>query len=213
MRKCGFKLMISSILSALMLAVSCIASPAMAKEIEVKKSDYGYGQYKITVRGVGYDGVYDEEYAVFYYLPVEVTYEVNPVTGEYELKIVSAGDDVSSVEAYLNDDYIGSLKRAEFEGGDIAFSMAGRPTGTYTITVIARDVHGNEIYAPITLTLDYTATEVPDAGAPDTGGLFKNLNISSEDYLTTGLIMFFVLGVVALGIVFGGRRSEAKKRR
>lgn len=213
MSKHSFKLAISSILASITLFASCVASPVMAKEIEVKKSDYGYGKYTVTVRGVGYDGVYDEESVVFYYLPIEATYEINPITGEYDVKILSAGDDVNSVDVYLEDEYLGSIKRSEFESGKISFSLAGKPTGTYTIMVVAKDAYGNMIYTPIELSIDYTSTEVPDAGAPDTGGLFKNLNISNEDYITTGLIMFFVLGIVALGIVFSGRRGETKKHR
>ncbi len=174
-----------------------------------------YGKYIITAEAIGDDGVPSPEgYIEFLYLPLTASYTINPVTGAYDISVDDFGYDVSTADFYLDNELIGTLNRDELEAGDVvSASLAGKPSGTYTIMIVAKDAGGNTLYVPFTLTIDYTATEVPDAGAPDTGGLFQNLNISSEDYLTTGLIMFFTLGVVALGIIASGRKSDPKKRR
>lgn len=218
MKKLSLKTMASSMMVlALMVITSTLLSSdniAMAaQEIKIHSSDYGYGKYSISARVVGYDGVYDEDTVVFYYLPIDASYSINPITGEYEVKIVSAGDDVASADIYLENTLLGTLTHAEFANGKVSFSLAGKPSGKYTVMIVAKDAAGNMIHVPFTLTIEYNAAVVPDAGAPDTGGLFQNLNISREDYLTTGLIMFFVLGVVGFGIVARGRRDNSKKRR
>lgn len=58
-----------------------------------------------------------------------------------------------------------------------------------------------------------TCIFVPNTGAPDTGGLFQDLNISKEDYLITGLIVFFVLGIVGFGVVTSNHKSATTRRR
>ena len=48
--------------------------------------------------------------------------------------------------------------------------------------------------------------EDPDIVVPDTGSFFKNLNISNEDYIITGLIIFFVFSIIGFGIVARKKR-------
>lgn len=174
-----------------------------------------YGKYIIIAEAIGYDGVpAPEAYVEFEYLPLEASYTINSITGAYDVSVTQFGDDVSSAEVYLGDELIGTLSLSDLMAGKtVPVSMSGRPSGTYIIKVVAKNADGKTIYIPFTITIEYQAAEVPDAGAPDTGGLFRNLNISNEDYLTTGLIMFFVLGIVALGIVFSGKKSEGGKKR
>ena len=45
----------------------------------------------------------------------------------------------------------------------------------------------------------------------DTGGLFKNLNISRTDYLVTGIGLFLVVGIGS--IVFISKHNRSNKRR
>lgn len=199
---------------AMLFASLTVMGTAFAKEIELNASDYGYGKYTVSVRGTGYDGVYDEDIVTFYYLPLTASYDVNPVTGEYAVKIDEYSDDTASASIYLENELIGTLERAEFESGSVTFYLAGKPAGTYTVKVVARGENGETLYdQPFILTINYKPSEVPDAGAPDTGGLFQDLNISKEDYIITGIIVFFVLGVVAFSIVAKGRKGSSKKKR
>lgn len=212
--KKSFKYLIHSVVTlTVLMFVLFLATPnqALAKEVVIHTSDYGYGKYTVSVRGIGYDGVYDEDSVVFYYLPVEASYQVDPVTGAYDIKVDSAGEDVQSVDVYLENEYLGTLTRDMFETGYISASLAGKPSGDYNVMIVAKDAEGQMIYKPFILTIHYEEVVVPDAGAPDTGRLFQNLNISQEDYLVTGLIMFFILGIVALGIVT--KKGSSKKRR
>lgn len=85
-------------------------------------------------------------------------------------------------------------------------------TGTYEVTVKYYDKDGNLI--GISSTIIIYVDKIPSAGSPDTGGLFKGLDISRADYLATGLLVFFVFAVVALGVLMRSRRSakSSKKR-
>lgn len=169
-----------------------------------------YGKYIITAEAIGYDNApAPEEYIKFDFVPVVASLGTNPVTGKYEVAIDSYGEDVKEIKIYLGDTLLNTLSYNEFS--DItAFSLAGQPSGTYMVKVVARNASGETIYIPFEIEIKYEATVVPDAGSPDTGGLFRNLNISREDYMITGLIVFFVLGIVAFGIVAKGRRSSKK---
>lgn len=171
-----------------------------------------YGEYIVTAEAFGYDGTpAPEDYIRFKYVPVVASVSLNQVSGKYEITLESYGSDVNEVSYYLGNEEIATLTKDNFNQ-IVSFSMAGRPSGTYTINVVAKSDTGAMIYSPLALTIDYEAAEVPNAGTPDTGGLFKNLNISREDYLVTGLILFFVLGVVAFGIVARGHKKSSKKR-
>ena len=99
-----------------------------------------------------------------------------------------------------------------YVNGKLNIPMDGLDSGDYNIEVIYRDKNGNIVGVPYSTNVDYTAKEVP---VPNTGAFFQNLNISKQDYLVTGLIIFFVFGVVAFGVVMRGRKAKAshKKKR
>ncbi len=173
---------------------------------------YEYGKYIISAEAIASDGssTVPDDYVTFEYLPVIVTVEEDTTTGDYTVTVVSHGDDVDSVEVYLEGVIVGTLDKDNLDK-PVVFSMADKPSGTYTITVVAKDADGNVLYIPLTITINYEAIEIPDAGKPDTGGLFKNVEISKEDYLTTGVIIFFILGIVAFGVVAKGKKKNIKK--
>lgn len=87
--------------------------------------------------------------------------------------------------------------------------------GNFTITATAHDDNGVPIER--ILTVKYTAQDEDIGGegeeedkaiiVPDTGGLFQGLNISREDYLITGAVVFMIIGVVAVGVI---RRKHRK---
>lgn len=82
------------------------------------------------------------------------------------------------------------------------------PGGDYTVEITAKD--GSTVVDKYVVI--YTSSNPPHAGSPDTGGLFKNLNISKVDYLVTGLIIFFVFAVVGAGIIIRGRSKNMAMR-
>ncbi|MBR0488486.1 hypothetical protein IJJ39_02325 [Candidatus Saccharibacteria bacterium] len=98
-------------------------------------------------------------------------------------------------------------------GGEVRIPIEDYGTGSYEVIVKYYDKDGNLIGIGSSFT--FYVDRIPNAGAPDTGGLFHNLDISRADYLATGLIVFFVFAVVALGVVMRSRKTtkSSKKRR
>ena len=171
-----------------------------------------YGKYIISAAAVSVDGaiVAPDDYIVFQYLPTSGKVEEDPTTGKYEVEIETVDDDVETIDVYVGDELIKTVKKGDIDK-PIEFSLAGKPSGTYVVKLVAKDKDGNILYVPYTITINYEGEGIPDAGTPDTGGLFKNTNISNEDYLTTGLIVFFILGIVAFGVVARNRKPNSRK--
>ena len=85
--------------------------------------------------------------------------------------------------------------------------------GEYKMTITTK-LDGKVLFTTSTI-FTYPYLSVAPAGTPDTGRFFEGLNISREDYMITGLIVFFILSVVAIGIVARKRHATTKsyKRR
>ena len=224
MKKIRAKL-IGAISVALMLASGLVAflpsTDVSAKEIDIRTSEYGYGKYTVNVRGIGYDGVYDEDSVTFWYLPVYATITEDEDTGKQYIELDYEADDgteesdgeVAKIVVNVYDEDGNLVKELSpmtilppTMKAEISFAGTNLPSGTYTVQVSAYDKDGNLIYKPYEFQFEYEAIAVPD-----TGGLFQNLNISKEDYLITGLLIFFVFGIVGLGIVM--RSDKARKRK
>ena len=78
--------------------------------------------------------------------------------------------------------------------------------GTFTITVTGTSAEGVPVQKIVTVTFKEggSGPSPDDDGkivVPDTGGSATGLNISREDYLITGLIVFATLGVLAFWLV------------
>lgn len=194
-------------------------------KLQLSDDDYGYGKYVINTKGIGYDGVYDEDSILFYYLPVSATVNVDDVTGKHYVNLDYAADDgtsgageVAKIVVNVYDEsgkLVTELSPIEILPPavkvELPFEAKKLPSGTYTIKVSSYDKSGNELYQPYVTTVVYREAVVPDAG--DTGGLFKNLTTSREDYLISGLIVFFTLGTIAFGIIARNKKADSKKRR
>ena len=172
--------------------------------------EHGYGEYIITLYGddVEYDSV------LIKYVPIIA----GPVTqdedenGNKNEKVVTKledydDDNVETVEIYIDGELVKIVTKDELDD-EIEIPMDGYDSGDYTVTFIAKDEDGNQLYLPEEKPLHYEkkkkgedGEDIPVPGTADTGHLFKDLNISKEDYLVTGLIVFFVFGVVAFGVV------------
>lgn len=82
--------------------------------------------------------------------------------------------------------------------------------GHYSFQVTTYDKDDNIINSTIINTEidDIPNTGGDPAGTPDTGSLFKNLNVSKEDFMITGLLVFFT--VAGAGLIFVKKRHGAK---
>ena len=183
--------------------------------LDLAESVYNFGKYTLHVHGIGFDGVYDEDVVVFYYLPVVAEVTTDDVTGEQGVDL-EYGDEVDKVVIEIFDEDGNLVDEVVVESPDkrasLPFEDKDLPSGKYTLVVKAYDEDGNELYEPSVLETTYTSTSVPNAGTPDTGGLLRDLNISKEDYLISGLIVFFVLGIVAFGIIARNRKDSSKRK-
>ena len=174
----------------------------------------GYGDYVLTITGYGEDGVPHETNIRFTYAPFEATAEQDPTTGMVDIETTDVDDGtVDKIEVYVDGEKVGEI------GPDGKFTFIPSDTTQakdYHIQLVAKDATGKTIYTE-DLVVHFDPTLVPDTGVPDTGGFFRNLNISREDYLVTGLIVFFIVGVVGFGVVARSRRinslNKTNKRR
>ena len=209
-----------------------------AKVVEINAADYGYGRYVVTAKGVGYDGVYDEDSVVFYYLPVYVSTE-NDENGDLHLKLeydADNGGEEGGGEGEggsEEDDGVKKVAKIEIEirdeSGNIIpgvspivvyppttdvpltdyFNNYDLPSGTYQIWTTAYDKSGEELYKPYVITIYYDEEIL----VPDTGVISQNLNISKTDYLVTALIAFATVTIPGIFIVMNKSNKTSKKSR
>ncbi len=176
--------------------------------LDLSEANYGYGEYVVTISGDGFDGVKDEDSLSFSYYPVVAESREDEDTGLIYVDLEYEGDDgtgtgeVAKIEINVYDEDgnlvtpLSPITVTPPETSvEIPFSDYDLPSGTYKIEVVAYDDEDNELYRAYTLYIVYEAIPVPDTGA-----LFKNLNIAQADYLITGLIAFFAFGL--FGIFF-----------
>ncbi len=219
---------ISSLVLAGALALVAVFAPAKAasaKTIDIDASEYGYGKYVVTVQGYVNNVILAEDSALFYYLPVSATTNVDDTTGKHyvDLDYLTGNAGAEEIAKIVLNVYNESGELVEalspitvlppVKNVEIPFAAKNMPSGIYKISVSAYNANGERLYEPYILTIEYKATVVPDAGAPDTGGLFQNLNISKEDYLISGLMVFFVLGIVAFGVVARNKKTSSRRNR
>ena len=95
--------------------------------------------------------------------------------------------------------------------GDLTIPMEGLESGDYTGIIMYKNKDGRLVGNTKTIRIKY------DAGkaiiVPDTGSFFQGLNISREDYLITGAVVFAVIGVVAFGVVARTRNNKKVSRK
>lgn len=195
--------------------------------IDFDSYGYGYGKYIIRVVGEGNDGLTHEDAISVSYLPVTATVEEDEETSDanVSLNYNENSDDIDTLELNVydkNGNLITELSPIKVakpgKNVTIPFSETNLPAGEYIITVTALDENGNPLHEPYELTFNYRPVEVPDtsggeAEAPDTGGFMATLNISKADYLITGLLVFFIVGVVGIYVVAKDKKNDSKKRR
>lgn len=180
---------------------------------------YNYGKYALHLKGAGFGGSKEapivEDENIIYFVPTVGRISINEY-GKYFLETESTAEVKKiAVQVYNSKgELIADLLPAEvLPNGkvEILFVDKSAKTDTYTFKITSYGDDDEVLYKPFDLETKYTEPYVPNAG--DTGGLFKNVNIAKEDYLISGLILFFVLGIVAFGVVARDKKAVQKKRR
>ena len=183
---------------------------------------YGYGTYQVTIIGSNSGDVGDEDSILIEYVPftasVEeerdgtidavVDYDKDESTGEatgldhIDVNVFPQGKDTPLLPESLTITPPQTSVPIPFD------KIPNITTGYYDIVFKAYDENGELLYTRV-VTFYYEVVETPD-----TGSFFQNLNISKEDYLVTGLLIFFVFGIVGIGIVTRNHKSNrhTKKR-
>lgn len=85
--------------------------------------------------------------------------------------------------------------------------MEGLPAGEYLGIINYKNQYGHLVGNTRRIKIRWNGDK--EIIVPDTGGFFQGLNISREDYLITGVVVFMIIGVVAFGIV---KRNRASKK-
>lgn len=162
-----------------------------------------YGKYVLSLYAKGAEGT-----EVFYdsvsveYIPVIAEAEQNEDDGLVDLDLSDFTDEVEKVDIYVDGELIATVDKKDFDE-TVKLDFGERTSGEYKIEVIAKDAENKTLYKAYEINVHYEGLE-----APNTGFFFQGLNISKEDYLITGLIIFFVFGVVAFGIVARGSKRK-----
>ena len=181
-------------------------------------SFYGYGDFTLTVKGEGLDGVYDEQVTHFSYIPVKptATEDSNTHDVKVHLDYDPENTDIQKIVIEVKDENgnpVSGLDPVTVYAPEtdttLDFSDADLPAGTYVITVTTYDGEGNIIYQTYTLKIIYEGPkEIP---LPDTGGLFAGMDISTTDYLITGIVIFSMIAIAGIMMLAGKREKKTAK--
>lgn len=187
--------------------------------LDLLAEDYGYGEYRVEIVGIGFNDVKDFE---------TVEFALYPVVGEaneaddgkvyLDLQYDTENENINTIGINIYDEngnLVNVLSPITVNAPDmrveLPFAENNLPTGNYRIEITAYNVEGEALYKPYITYYYYEMIPVPNTGA-----LFSNLNISRTDYLVTGLIIFFLAAILGIVFITKGRSNESrlnKKRR
>lgn len=178
---------------------------------------YGYGDFTLTVKGEGLDGVYDEQVTHFSYIPVKTTAtEDQNHDVKVDLDYNPENTDVQKIVIEVRDENGNPIEGLDpttvyppATDTTINFSDADLPEGTYVITVTTYDGEGNIVYRTYELRFDYEGPE--EIPLPDTGGLFAGIDISKTDYLITGIVIFSMIAIAGIMMLTNKREKNTAK--
>lgn len=180
--------------------------------IDLSDPLYGYGEYTIKIRGTIASGVVDEDVVKFSYIPVSAKVEEDD-KGKIET-ILSYDNDSADLDHFVINVYddkgvlvpglTNIIVEKPIKEVELPFAKNKVPAGKYTVSIAAFDTDGEIVYNTYDTVFVYDPVRVPN-----TGGLFKSMNISKTDYLITGLIVFSFAGFMgAVFIIKGTKRSK-----
>ncbi|MBR2709336.1 fibronectin type III domain-containing protein [Candidatus Saccharibacteria bacterium] len=170
---------------------------------------YGYGSYVLTAEGVGEDGAKDTDIIEFTYLPFIATLdevdEKTYVDLEYDNETGDSEIDKFVIEVLdKNGNLVTPLSPIEAFPPEtrvnIPFEKYDLEPGKYTVRVIAKNVSGEDLFVR-DLEKDIPEIPVPGTDTPDTGSFFRGVGVSQSDFLISGLVVFFILGISGVAII------------
>lgn len=187
--------------------------------LDLLAEDYGYGEYRVEIVGIGFNDVKDFE---------TVEFALYPVVGEaneaddgkvyLDLQYDTENENINTIGINIYDEngnLVNVLSPITVNTPDmrveLPFAENNLPTGNYRIEITAYNAEGEALYKPYVTYYYYEMIPVPNTGA-----LFSNLNISRTDYLVTGLIIFFLAAILGIVFIVKGRSNKSrlnKKRR
>ena len=187
--------------------------------LDLLAEDYGYGEYRVEIVGIGFNDVKDFE---------TVEFALYPVVGEaneaddgkvyLDLQYDTENENINTIGINIYDEngnLVNVLSPITVNTPDmrveLPFAENNLPTGNYRIEITAYNAEGEALYKPYITYYCYEMIPVPNTGA-----LFSNLNISRTDYLVTGLIIFFLAAILGIVFIVKGRSNKSrlnKKRR
>ena len=200
--------------------------------LDLSGPNYGYGDYVLTITGVHEHAGMSEDSIAFAYYPF--TAELDKDRGDTNTTLTldydEANEGIDHFEIIIYDqdgEEVAKIPAITVTPPDstviLPFATNGLPSGTYDIVVTAYGDDGTALFEPYWLTYVYEAK--PDEGGdeggdedddsesivvPDTGGLMGGLNISKSDFLITGLIIFFMVGVGGLYFIIKDNQKAKK---
>ena len=190
--------------------------------LDMKDPRFGFGEYVVTVTGANTDtGGEDGDSISFTHIPVTTEIKEDEKTGEISAVLDYDETDPSIKKVEINIyDKDGNLIEGispiivDSPTKIVTLPLAeyGLEAGDYIVTTTALGDDGEPLYKDYEVDLNYKVIDVPttdDVDVPDTGGLFAGLNISRGDYLITGLVAFFLVGIT--GLFFIARKRSNKK--
>lgn len=187
--------------------------------LDLLAEDYGYGEYRVEIVGIGFNDVKDFE---------TVEFALYPVVGEaneaddgkvyLDLQYDTENENINTIGINIYDEngnLVNALSPITVDSPDVQvelpFAENNLSTGNYRIEITAYNAEGEALYKPYVTYYYYEMIPVPNTGA-----LFGNLNISRTDYLVTGSIIFFLAAILGIVFIVKGRSNKSrlnKKRR
>ncbi len=187
--------------------------------LDLLAEDYGYGEYRVEIVGIGFDDVKDFETVEFALYPViGEANEADDGKVYLDLQYDTENENINTIGINIYDEngnLVNVLSPITVNAPDmrveLPFAENNLPTGNYRIEITAYNAEGEALYKPYITYYYYEMIPVPNTGA-----LFSNLNISRTDYLVTGLIIFFLAAILGIVFIVKGRSNKSrlnKKRR
>ncbi len=188
---------------------------------------FGYGKYTLRLEATGDNDSLVEDAVEFEYVAIKADTTTNEETGNPYVNLDFDQDQESLTEVLKINKVVITVydKNGNPVDGippivvqppvgrvELPFGEYGLPEGDYILVAQPFNSAGDALFDTVTMNVTYNGEEdivVPSTA--DTGGMFKNLNISRADYLITGLGLFLIVGIG--GIVFIHKHGKSNKRR
>lgn len=187
---------------------------------------FGYGKYVLRLEATGNDDSSIEDTVEFEYVAIEANTSTDEESGDPYVDLDFDQDQEGLTEDLRIDKVVITVYDKDgnpvenmppivvqppVERVEIPFSEYGIPEGEYILVIQPFNSAGEALFDTVTLNINYAGEDIVVPSTADTGGMFKNLNISRADYLITGIGLFLAVGIG--GLWFVSRNNKNNKRR